>query len=93
MQTLNMATAADKSSDARDGMTVWSRRKRDPAVSTAEIIQWMQKHTIGDLKELAANTEQSGGDASSLRRLLTDLQMIDSENVESLDEEFHMLPG
>ncbi|MEM2839701.1 MAG: hypothetical protein QW505_04270 [Thermoplasmata archaeon] len=73
-------------------MTVWSRRKRDPAVSTTEIIQWMQKHTIGDLKELAADTEQRGGDASSLRRLLTDLQVLRSEQAELVDEEYHMLP-
>jgi|YelNatPaOPRAMG01_1025707.scaffolds.fasta_scaffold17410_1 hypothetical protein len=84
--------AADKMSDARDGMTVWSRRKRNPAVSTAEIIQWMQKHTIRDLKEIAAETEKSGGDASSLRRLLTDLQSLNNGQVELNEEEYHMLP-
>lgn len=79
-------------SDARDGMTVWSRRKRGSAVSTSEIIQWMQKHTIRDLKEMAAYTEQSGGDASSLRRLLTDLTTLNLAQAESNEDEYRMLP-
>ena len=79
-------------------MTVWSRHKRDSAKQTAEIIQWMQRHTIGDLKEIAMTTEQSGGDASSLRRLLTDLQSLQTERREasteeySMEQEFHILP-
>ena len=79
-------------SDARDGMTMWSRRKRDPAISTTEIIQWMQRHTIRDLKEMAAYTEQSGGDASSLRRLLTDLTTLRSGQAESIEDVYRMLP-
>gem|GEM_PF-3460360 len=52
----------------------------------------MQKHTIRDLKEIAAETEKSGGDASSLRRLLTDLQSLNNGQVELNEEEYHMLP-
>lgn len=64
-------------------MTVRPKRKRDPAVSTTEIIQWMQEHTIGDLNELATATESRGGDATTLWRLLTDLRSLQTDLIES----------
>lgn len=73
-----MQSASDKTSDAKDGMTVWSKRKKSPAISTTEIIEWMQKHTIGDLKEIASRAERNGEDASSVKRLLTDLQQLEA---------------
>ena len=57
-------------------MTVWSKRKRTVAKPTTEIIEWMQTHTIGDLKAIASSTEQNGGDASSVKRLLADLETL-----------------
>ena len=60
-------------------MTMGSRRKRSVARQTTDIIEWMQHHTIGDLKEIASKTEQSGGDASSVKRLLADLESLDIE--------------
>jgi len=43
---------------------------------TMEIIDWMKNHTIVDLRQLAVATEKNGGDAGSLRRLLTDLESM-----------------
>jgi len=63
-------------------MTVWSKRKRTVAKPTTEIIEWMQTHTIGDLKEIASSTEQDGGDASSVKRLLSDLEAIQQMDME-----------
>jgi len=57
-------------------MTVGSKRKRNVARPTTEIIEWMQNHTIGDLKAIASRTELSGGDASSMKRLLADLESL-----------------
>jgi len=62
----------------KDGTTVWSKRKRNVARPTTEIIEWMQTHTIGDLKLIASTTERSGGDATSVKRLLADLESIQS---------------
>lgn len=60
---------------------MWSKRKKNPAMATTEIIEWMQKHTIGDLKDIASRTERSGGDATSVKRLLTDLEELRAETV------------
>jgi hypothetical protein len=70
--------ASDKSSDSKDGMTVGSKQKRTVARQTTDIIEWMQNHTIGDLKVIASKTERSGGDASSVKRLLADLESLQS---------------
>ena len=72
----NDAVASDNSSAARDGMTVWPWRKRKAAEMTMEIIDWMRDYTIVDLRELAVATEKDGGDADSLKRLLTDLEYM-----------------
>jgi len=62
-------------------MTVWSKRKKNPAMSTTEIIEWMQKHTIGDLKEIASRAEMNGEDATPMKRLLTDLEHLEAETL------------
>ena len=59
-------------------MTVWSKRKKNPAMSTTEIIEWMQKHTIGDLKVIASRAEMNGEDAAPVKRLLTDLEQLEA---------------
>jgi len=64
-------------------MTVWSKRKRNVARPTTEIIEWMQNHTIGDLKDIASSTERSGGDASSVKRLLADLESLQTMESEA----------
>jgi len=75
---MHVPSASDKTSDGKDGMTVGSKRKRTLARPTTEIIEWMQNHTIGDLKAIASRTEISGGDASSMKRLLADLEALQS---------------
>jgi hypothetical protein len=62
-------------------MTVWSKRKKNPAMSTTEIIEWMQKHTIGDLKVIASRAEMNGEDAAPVKRLLTDLEQLEAETL------------
>jgi len=61
-------------------MTVWSKRTRKVARPTTEIIEWMRTHTIGDLKEIASRAETDGGDASSVKRLLADLESLEHIN-------------
>lgn len=58
---------------------------------TMEIIDWMRDHTIVDLRQLAVATEKDGGDAGSLRRLLTDLESM-QRDVASWDSSFHGYP-
>ena len=60
---------------------MWSKRKKNPAMSTTEIIEWMQKHTIGDLKEIASRAERNGEDAAPVKRLLTDLEQLEAETL------------
>jgi len=58
---------------------VLSRHKNKAAEMSIEIIDWMRQYTIDDLKEMAVKTEKNGGDASSLRHLLTDLELLQNE--------------
>jgi len=41
-----------------------------------EAINWMQSHTLEDLREITVDTEERGGDASTLKRLLTNLEQM-----------------
>jgi len=65
-----------------------SRRTRKVARPTTEIIDWMRTHTIGDLKDIASRTEMSGGDASSMRQLLTDIESL--QQIAAGMDEFNM---
>jgi hypothetical protein len=81
-------------------MTVWSKRKKNPAMMTTEIIEWMQKHTIGDLKEIASRAERNGEDAASVKRLLMDLEQLEAETLGATEagsmsiamDEMHFMP-
>ncbi len=81
-------------------MTVWSKRKKNPAKATTEIIEWMQKHTIGDLKDIASRAESNGEDATPVRRLLTDLEQLEAEtlgaqemgSISMAEDEFRIVP-